>query len=177
MSIISPALRPVKLHPSAPVNRPVRPFGEGLTTAPAPVNRIAAFLPPAPAPAVAEWTEAEWRRAEYFKLRIPAGMKRPSFKKSPAAPATPPAPVEAPVETPATPAARLDAAWHSGYCLGADGIDAAPRKVWAADVQAAFLDGFTWGQQQRAADLEATASMYEAMGSADMPSHFAHCYA
>jgi hypothetical protein len=141
MSILAPARHPVKLHPSAPVNRPARPFGEGLTPASAPINRIAAFLPPAPAP---------------VEQLSPADV--------------------APT-TPVSPEARLDAAWHSGYCLGADGIDAAPRKVWAADIQAAFLDGFTWGRQQRDADLEATAAMYAEMESADMPGHFAHCYA
>jgi hypothetical protein len=127
MSIFTASSRSVKLHPSAPVNRPTHPFVEGLATAPAPVNRIAAFLPQAPAPI--------------------------------------------------SPEARLDAAWHSGYCLGADGIDAAPRKVWPLDVQAAFLGGLAWGHQQREADLEATAAMYAGMESVEMSSHFAHCYA
>lgn len=148
---------------------------------PGPVNRVGHLLPravpvakiepvatPEPKPA-RTWTDAQWRRAEYFHLQPPAGMKRPIAAKAPA-------PAAAPVVKPSG-VEKLDAAWHLGYCLGSDGVNAAPSTRWAADMKASFLDGFAWGEQQRDADLEATVAMYREMEMADMPSHFAECYA
>jgi hypothetical protein len=127
----------------------------------------------APAPASFGYrtpTPVEVKRAKAFGLRLPAAPVEPPVVAA-AVEISAPAAVEVSAPAATSSPAKLDAAWHSGYGLGVDGIDAAPRKVWAADVQAAFVDGLAWGQQQRDADLEATAELYEAMTSGMMAAY------
>lgn len=165
MSIFTAPRRSVKLHPLTPATRPARTFGEGIEVETTPVNRIAAFLPAptvAPVPAV-EWSEADWKRAAYFGLKTPVGMKRPA----------PVAVVVPAVEAPARPI-RLargerqvwdairqvwtyrrailapsfptaDEVWNTAMGLALAGVDAAPAAGWPADLQAAFEGGVAAG--------------------------------
>jgi len=132
MSIIASYRRPVKsdrLHPFAPLAPKSTTFGEGIEVESTPVNRVAPyFVAEKPAP-VAQWTELEWRRAEYFGLRAPAGMKRPTVVPAPAPVA--PTPVEVEVETPAPVEVESSAKRQTGPILLVRG----ERQVWNADQQ------------------------------------------
>lgn len=145
MSIVASYRRSVKsiVHPATPTRQTARTFGEGIVIESTPVNRVAAFLPTSKPAPVVEWSELDWKRAEAFKLRAPAGMKRP------AAPVAAPVKVEAPVvvevETPASVAAPAASATAARRPIR---LSRGESQVWDNDQQV-----WTWKRAKLAPAL------------------------